>query len=242
MGSNGHSVHGARALRISAVLVLAGALLSGPGALLLVAAVAPQPEWTDVASFVQHYHPVQAVPYVFGFLLLFGFALFVGSCHAAAPAALRPRTSAALVFTAVYGALVFTNYTLQVGFVPRMLAAPPVYLGHLVMANPSSVAWFLEMFGYAALGIATWLVAPLFGDSARASIIRYLLIANGVLSLVGAACTALLDRWVFSSAGLWSFGAWNAVIAVCFLLIAISARGGLEERVPTRSPTTDSAA
>jgi hypothetical protein len=48
----------------------------------------------------------------------------------------------------ISAALVFTHYTLQVGFVPRMLAAPPTYLGDLVMANPSSFAWFLEMFGY----------------------------------------------------------------------------------------------
>jgi len=130
----------------------------------------------------------------------------------------------------ISAALVFANYTRQLGFVPRMLAAPPAYLGDLVMANPSSFAWFLEMFGYAALGVATWLIAPLFGGSGRASVVRYLLIANGVLSLVGAACTGLFDRWVFSTAGLVSFGAWNAVIAVCFLLMAIDTRGGLEER------------
>lgn len=95
------------------------------------------------------------------------------------------------------------------------------------MANPSSFAWFLEMFGYAAMGIATWLVAPAFGGSGRANLIRRLLAANGLLSIMGAACTAVLDRWVFSTAGLISFAAWNLLIAVCYGLIAVSPDGGL---------------
>jgi len=64
--------------------------------------------------------------------------------------------------------------------------------------------------------------------------IRYLLVANGVVSVVGAACTALFDRWVFSSSGLISFMAWNALIPVCFGLIAIGpARAFVDGRKTT---------
>lgn len=217
-----------RALRTSGLLVLAGAVLSGPVAMLVVAQVSPQPAWVDVSTFVDHYHPVQVLPYVLGYILLSGFVFFSASCHAVTPASERPRTSAALVFTAIYAALVFTNYTIQLGFIPRVLDERPAYLAALTMANPESFAWFLEMFGYAAMGVATWLLAPSFGGSRRADIIRHLLIANGVVSIVGAACTALFDRWVFSAAGLVSFGAWNALIAVCFLLVAMTRGGGLD--------------
>ncbi len=129
------------------------------------------------------------------------------------------------MFTGVYAALVFTNYTIQLGFVPRSLAGRPEFVGALTMANPSSMAWFLEMFGYAAVGVATWLVAPAFGGGRRGRVVRALLVVNGVVSIAGAAFTALFDRWVFSTSGLVSFAAWNALIPVCFAIIALSSDG-----------------
>jgi hypothetical protein len=78
------------------------------------------------------------------------------------------------------------------------------------------------MFGCAALGAATWLIAPGFRGGRRADLIRHLLVANGVVSIAGAACTALFDRWVFSGAGLVSFLAWNALVPVCFGLVAVA--------------------
>ena len=211
---------GTRGLRTAAALVGVGAVLSGPVAALVVSRTAPQPAWTSVDAFANSYHPAQLLPYALGYVLLTGFVLFTASCHALAPRPLRQRTSAALIFTGVYAALVFTNYTIQLGFVPRMVEARPGYLATLTMTNPSSFSWFLEMFGYAAMGVATWLLGAGFSGSRRADAIRYLLISNGVLSMAGTACTALFDRWVFSTAGLASFAAWNLLIPVCFLLIA----------------------
>lgn len=222
---------GTGALRASALLVLMGAVLSGPAAMLVVARVAPQPAWVDVGAFVEHYHPVQGLPYLLGYLLLTGLVFFSASCHALAGPRLRTRTSAALVFTGIYAALVFTNYTIQLGFVPRVVEDRPAFLAVLTMANPESFAWFLEMFGYAAMGVATFLVAPAFGGSRRGDTIRWLLVANGALSVIGAACTAGFDGWVFSAAGLASFAGWNLLMAACFLLIAITRGGGLDERV-----------
>jgi hypothetical protein len=124
----------ARALRMSGILVAVAALLSGPVAMLVVSRFAPQPPWTDVATFVDHYRPLQALPYRLGYALLAGFVLFAAACHAGA-SALRVRTSASLVLTGVYAVLVFTNYTLQTGFIPRVLAERPPYLAQLTMAN-----------------------------------------------------------------------------------------------------------
>ena len=77
---------------------------------------------------------------------------------------------------------------------------------------------------------------PAFRGSRRADAIRYLLVANGVLSIVGAACTAIFDRWVFSTAGMVSFAVWNALIPACYLLIAMTRGGGLEESVDGARP------
>ena len=222
---------GTQALRTAAALVVVGAVLSGPVAMVVVTQVSPQPAWAGVGVFADHYHPVQALPYLLGYILLSGFVCFSAACHALAAAPLRTRTAAALVFTGIYAALVFTNYTIQLGFIPRILNERPAYVSALTMANPASFAWFLEMFGYAALGVATWLVAPAFRGSRRADAIRYLLVANGVVSIVGAACTAMFDRWVFSTAGMVSFAVWNALIPACYLLIAMTPGGGLEEPI-----------
>ena len=218
-----------QALRSSAGLIAAGALLSGPVAMLIVSRVAPQPRWVDAETFFVHYHPVQALPYLLGYILLAGFILFTASCHALAAPERRSGSAAALVCTGIYAALVFTNYTIQLGYIPRSMATRPAWVADLTMANPSSFAWYLEMFGYAAMGVATWLVAGGFGGSRRAGAIRLLLIGNGVVSIIGAACTALFDRWVFSTAGLVSFAGWNLVIVACYLLIAVSRDGGWAE-------------
>jgi hypothetical protein len=50
---------GTQAVRTSGALVLAGAVLSGPVAMLVVARMSPQPAWTGVSAFRDHYHPVQ---------------------------------------------------------------------------------------------------------------------------------------------------------------------------------------
>jgi hypothetical protein len=211
-----------KAVRLASLLVAAGALSSGPGAMLVVAWLAPQPAWQDVATFALHYRPVQVLPYALGLVLLTGFVLFAAACHAGAERELRARTSAGLVFTAIYASMVFTNYMLQLGVVPRALSGEPAYIEHLTMANPASLAWFLEMFGYAAMGVATYLVAPCFRGHGRPLVIRRLLEANGVVSVVGAACTAAFDRWVFTPWGIASFVAWNVLVPVCFGLIALS--------------------
>jgi hypothetical protein len=208
------------------MVVSTGAILSGPVAAALVSRVAPQPAWSGVDVFAASFKPLQTLPYVLGLALLAGFVLFTASCHALARDEQRARTSAALVFTGIYAALVFTNYTIQIGYIPRIVHERPPFLASLTMTNPSSFAWFLEMFGYAAMGVATWLLARGFGGSRRGDAIRSLLVANGVLSVVGAACTALFDGWVFSTAGLVSFAAWNTLIPACFFLVATAPDGG----------------
>jgi hypothetical protein len=163
---------------------------------------------------------MQALPYVLGFPLLFGFVLFVAVCHASSGDKYRVRTSAAMILTAVYAAMVFVNYMLQIAFVPRILVTDPDLAAGLTMANPSSLAWLLEMFGYGALGLAMWLVSPLFSGSISLTWIRVLLVANAVMSVAGAAFVALYEGWVFSTGGLVSFFGWNVVVIVCFGMLA----------------------
>lgn len=214
-------------VRASALLVLVGAVSSGPVAMFVVTQLAPQPPWRDAALFGAHYSSIQALPYLLGFVLLGGFVLFAAACVAHAGGAQRVLAFSGLVFTAVYAAMVFTNYMLQVGYVPRTLGSDPLAAARVTMANPSSLGWFLEMFGYAALGVGTAFLAFCFGGSARGSAIRWLLVTNAVVSVLGAYYTSATDRWVFSTAGLVAFGAWNALVITCFGLIALTPFAGL---------------
>jgi hypothetical protein len=44
-------------------------------------------------------------------------------------------------------------------------------VAYLVMSNPISISWTFEMFGYAVLGVATWLIAPTFRDARHGRLI-----------------------------------------------------------------------
>lgn len=59
------------------------------------------------------------------------------------------------------------------------------------MAHPGSLVWALELWGYAALGLATWLLAPFFVGAGMERMARVSFTVNGPLSLLGALCSVL---------------------------------------------------
>src|SRR5512135_933215 len=50
-------------VRSAAWVVAAGALLSGPVAMLIVSITHPQPAWSGPETFRANYHPIQTIPY-----------------------------------------------------------------------------------------------------------------------------------------------------------------------------------
>jgi hypothetical protein len=209
-----------------ALTTLAGVVLSGPLALLVVNRTHPQPTWEGSAAFARSYHLVQTLPFLFGFLLLGGFVLLVVSLHAVAREAQKARATAALVFVAIYAALVSFNYVVQTTFVPELArrnqAADGPILAALSMSNPTSLAWALEMWGYGFLGVATWLVAPVFRGGRLERAARRTFVANGPVSIVPAVWTAVEPGWMLTPLGLVSFVVWN-VLALAMALLAFAA-------------------
>lgn len=208
--------------------VLLGALLSGPGAMLLVQATHPQPAWKDAISFCERFHPVQSTPYFLGLFLIGGSVVLISSLHALAPLLHKPRTGSALVFSGVAGALVFQNYVLQTTFVPHLARRCASQDYELIaassMANPSSLAWALEMWGYGFLGIATWLSAPVFSEPGLQRATRWLFVANGLLSVVGALGTAARPGWVMAPLGFAMFALWNLLFIAMLGLAFVALR------------------
>jgi hypothetical protein len=207
---------------------LAGALCSGPIALAVLGMTHPQPAWAGVEAFVSAYHPIQALPFFLGFLLVGGFVALMGSLHSIARDDHKPRTATALVFTAAFSALVFLNYVIQTTFVPALStnfdASNAPIIAALTMSNPKSLGWGLEMWGYGLLGVATWLAAPVFDGSRLERAASWAFAMNGPVSILPAIWTAFDPGWELSALGMLSFGAWNMLVIIMSVLAFIAFR------------------
>jgi len=163
---------------IGAATAPLGTIISGPLDLWLVAATHLQPPWRDAETFVRAYHVVQIVPYLAGLLLVGGFVMLLTSLHLLAAEELRVRTVWALGFVSAFAAMIFTNYTVQTTVVPGLVEqwspGDGPLLSALTMANPRSLGWALEMWGYGVLGVATWLCAPVFARGTLERVIALL--------------------------------------------------------------------
>jgi hypothetical protein len=224
-----HSERSAGALRLgsrAAIITAAGILISGPIGLYVVAAVQPSPPWVDAATYAAAYHPIQTLPFFAGFFMVTGFAAIMAALYQLAAERLKAVVTLAVVMTAAFCTLIFFNYVNQTTFVPAMVQSyrpesAPIITA-LAMANPRSLAWALEMWGYGFLGLATWLAAPVFGGSGLERVTAGLMVFNGVISVLGALATAYDVGWVLTSPGIASFALWNLVVfalAVCVWLV-----------------------
>lgn len=85
------------------------------------------------------------------------------------------------------------------------------------MANPLSLCWGIEMWGYAILGVATWVLAVFYLETNK--ILVFLLRLNGWMSVAGAVLTVINLEWVMTPAGLAAYAAWNILMIVLMILI-----------------------
>jgi len=216
----------AKYLSVSALLVIVGIIFSGPLGLIIVQVSGPQPPWQSTKVFVENYSSIQAMPYAFGFLLVLGFLLFFVSLINAGDDQQRPLEVMGLTLGAIFGSLVSLNYIIQVAYIPNALDQNEAILSFVAMANPKSLAWAIEMVGYGILGLATIAVAPLFSNQGLQRIIKWLLIFNGVISIVGAVAVAFDLSGVLSAPALIGYYMWNALIVIIMLLIIIQFRFG----------------
>jgi len=207
---------------ISAWTVLVGAMLSGPVSTGLLVIFAPQPAWWDAATFIASYRPAQAIPFLLGFVLMFGSCLLT-----AASARLVKRethkvfASLALVAASVYSALIALNYVVQAAYVPMLVRQNQEFVGYCTMTNPASLCWGVEMFGYLFQGLAFWLVAPAFEGEKLSRAVRFFLLINLILSVGGAVGACVDIAWALTPFGLGMFVIWNLVVAALMALMIL---------------------
>jgi hypothetical protein len=206
---------------LGAVLCVLGIVTSGPLAVLVVVLVHPQPAWNGAALFVENFHRIQTLPFYFGFLLLTGSILMLASIYLLSKQ--RATALAALIFMSIGAAFAYLNYVAQTTFIPAVVNAYSAQLDPIVtvfsMANPSSLPWALEMWGYGFMGLGTWLAAGFFDTSRLERVAKSLFILNGIVSVLGALLVSIDLSSVFSTVGLVGYGAWNILyfaLAVVF--------------------------
>jgi hypothetical protein len=227
--------NGSSACRVglhAAWATLLGILLSGPLAVAVVNLTHPQPSWDGAALFARSYHPIQMLPYAGGIVLVAALVMLVSSLHAVAAREQRVHATGALVLTAAFASFILFNYVVQTTFIPDLArhydgASAPI-IATLSMANPRSLAWGIEMWGWGFLGVATWLVAPVFRGSALERATRWAFVSNGPLSVVGGLATVAWPGWVLTSAGLVLFAVWNLLLAAMALLALLTFRRRLQ--------------
>ena len=208
----------------SAFLLIIGIILSGPPMVFLVEYLKPQPKWVDVDTFITNFHRLQTVPYWFGFLLLSGNILFIASASRMPNIKYKIHSTLALICVIIYGSLVSLNYAIQTTLIPAMVLDSNSILEVFSMVNPSSICWTIEMFAYAILGIAYWLVSVAFQGKSIFKIIKYLMIFNGIASVLGILIPVIDPKLLLESDSIIGYILWNLLIVLIMTLIIIAFR------------------
>ncbi|NPV91950.1 MAG: hypothetical protein HPY50_14385 [Firmicutes bacterium] len=214
-----------RLIIVSALIILAGAMLSGPVSTGLLMIFKPQPKWHDAATFIQNYHWMQTIPFLLGFILMLGSCmLVVTSARSAREETHRIMCNLALIAVTVYSALISLNYIIQTAYVPMLVKTDQEFVGYLTMANPSSLCWGIEMFGYLFQGAAFWLLYPVFENGRHYKAVKNFLLINLLLSIGGAVAACIDIAWVLKPFGYVMFIVWNLVLVILMILVIVNRR------------------
>jgi hypothetical protein len=208
----------------SAVVALTGFIMSGPVAFIIVKLLKPQPSWTSAAVFAANYNIIQDLPYYFGFFLIGGMLMLVAGHYLNGKAnddKIQFQLLLAFACTIIFCAMISFNYICQTTFV-RNLALyyrqeHDAAISMFSMSNPMSFCWANEIWGYAVLGIATWLLAGYYRN--KSNFTRALLIANGIISIISVIWMIIDVNWVMTTAGLISYFLWNLLMIILMISI-----------------------
>ncbi|MEA5033209.1 MAG: hypothetical protein VB025_13770 [Sphaerochaeta sp.] len=202
---------------VGAFLVMLGTLFPS---IFAIALQPKQPFWENAEVYVQNYHGIQSLPFYFGFLLIGGSLMLLLAVYLLSSSPSLPLFG--LLSGIIGSAVVCINYIIQTTYIPAIVEGftpeHAILIQALSMANPTSIAWAFEMWGYGFLGLGTWLAASFFGRTGIEGFARILFILNGILSIVGAVWTALDLGWVLTLPGYICFGLWNLLYLVLSLV------------------------
>jgi hypothetical protein len=202
----------------SAVLATLGAIAFTIAAV-ATAIVYPSGEWRGIAAFAADYHPLQTlVTELPVFLLALSFVVLMASIHTITPDDRKILSLIGLAFALMYAAVLGASYYLQLAAVRlSLLHGETDGLTPFILANPHSIVWAWEGYGYGMMCLATLAIAPLFGASRLERWIRALLLVNGAIAL--SLPLPMLDAPLVLTAVVG--GAWAVVFPIATALLAV---------------------
>lgn len=178
------------------------------------------PAWTGIEAYVAAFDPVGYMAWVIPcFLLSITFPVLMTAVYLYLPADRRAPALVALVFAALYGAVLGATYFILGTVVRTAIAAGNTDgLEWLVIGSPLSLLNALEGAGYLFMGLSTvfagvaWRVP---GKWRRAT--RWLLIGNGAVGVLG----VVAGVFGLMSGAMLSLGIWAGSFPVVAILLAL---------------------
>ena len=211
--------------RTAVILNIFGILFSGLLFPLLTAVIHPQPQWQSPELFIQSYHWLQTATFFCGYFLVLGSLLTFITLYFLAEKERKIWALSGLAINVIFTAIVFLNYIIQTTYVPYLSTNNPPETQYLLaafsMANPGSLAWALEMWGWGGIGLSFIFMAFIFQNQKTEKTLRILFFINGICSLISAITTSVNMYWIFSPAGFAALIIWNLLVLVIdiFLLV-----------------------
>lgn len=193
-----------------------GILFSGLIFPVLTAVFCPQPVWRDAETFIKSFHWLQTTTFFCGYFLVTGSLLTFITLYFIAEKEKKILAFSGLFINAIFTGVVFLNYIIQTTYVPYLATNNPsetnTVLAVFSMANPGSLAWALEMYGWGGIGLSFLFMAFIFGGQKTKRILRTLFLINGLTSVFAAVLTSVDMNWIFSPAGFASLIIWNLLV------------------------------
>lgn len=215
----------------SALLCGTGAAAYGLMSILIGATNASAITWVDVAEFSARYNPLPTILILTPpFLVTLAYPVLAVSLFGLAPDLRKPFGMLAIVFAAIYSAVLGPAYWMQLTFVPQsVLEGNAAAIEFSILWHTRSFFWAFESFGYFAIGVSCLFAGLSLTREFAASYVKVLLLVLAPLGIL-----FLINQ----AAGLWALGtvvslflvfAWSFLFAVIGFSLARACRRNFKQ-------------
>jgi len=178
-------------------------------------------EWPGIEAFAASFEPIPYIAWVIPCLLLaLTFPVMISCIYFYASDDKKLWSLLGLVFAAMYGAILATNYWLLLTVVREsILSGYTEGLEWFVIGSPHSITNTIEGIGYGFMGLAAIFVSQVFGGNRLEIWLQRLFIVNGVAGIAGVILGGLgIVMATMVSLTIWcvTFPVATAMVAVLF--------------------------
>jgi hypothetical protein len=182
----------------------------------------PASAWQGMEVYANSYQIIAFVPQSIGLLALPALLLVFVTLHFYTADGRKIWSLAGLLFATTHVTLLGALYFIQVAvLLPALTAGTWQGLDQFAFANPRSVAWGLNHYAWAMLGVALVLTAWAFGHNPLERWLRRLFLLNGVANILLMVAFAFSIEMLTIAIALVS---WVMALPVAVLLVALLLR------------------